>query len=103
MAWLEMVWAKLIDLRVQLGRDRDDAQALKRIDQRMRKAVQAVSVLYDAFALHIVEHLAHLLGRELVMIEERDEAGDGALEIDVVLPERVVGVDEEGLGTSSGS
>jgi hypothetical protein len=35
------------------------------------------------------------------MIQERDEASDGALEVDVVLPERVVGVDEEGLGHES--
>ena len=31
------------------------------------------------------------------MVQKRDEAGDGALEVDVVFPERVVGVDEEGL------
>jgi hypothetical protein len=31
------------------------------------------------------------------MIEKRDEACDGLLEVDVVLPERVVRVDEEGL------
>jgi hypothetical protein len=33
----------------------------------------------------------------LVMIEIADEAGDSALEVDVVLPQRVVGVDEKGL------
>jgi hypothetical protein len=32
------------------------------------------------------------------MIEERNELLDGPLEINIVLPERVVGVDEEGLG-----
>ncbi len=32
------------------------------------------------------------------MIEERNEAGDGPLEVNIVLPESVVGVDEEGLG-----
>jgi hypothetical protein len=63
----------------------------------VREAVQAVAVSHDAFALDIVEHGAHLFGRKLVMIEKRDEAGDGALEVDVVLPQRVVGVDEEGL------
>ena len=31
------------------------------------------------------------------MIQKRDEAGDGALEINVVFPEGVVGVDEQGL------
>jgi len=33
-----------------------------------------------------------------VMIQKRDKAGNGPLEVDVVLPERIVGVDEEGLG-----
>jgi hypothetical protein len=32
-----------------------------------------------------------------VVIEERDEVGDGALEVNVVLPQGVVGVDEEVL------
>jgi hypothetical protein len=31
------------------------------------------------------------------VIEVGDEAGDGALEVDVVFPEGVVGVDEQGL------
>ena len=92
-----------VDLGVQLGRDRLDAQPLEGVDQRMGEAVQSVAMLHDAFALHVVEHFAHLLGRELVMIQKRDEAGDGALEVDVVLPERVVGVDEEGLGDGASS
>jgi hypothetical protein len=33
------------------------------------------------------------------MIEKRNEVGDGPLKIDVVLPERVIGIDEECLGT----
>ena len=41
--------------------------------------------------------LADLGGRVLVVIEIADECGDGALEVDVVFPEGVVGVDEEGL------
>ncbi len=32
------------------------------------------------------------------MIEKRNEADDGPLEIDVVLPERIVRVDQQGLG-----
>ena len=69
----------------------------------MREAVQAVAVLHDAFALDVVEHFAHLLGRKFVMIQKRDEARDRALEVDVVFPERVVGVDEEGLGGQASS
>ncbi len=87
-----------VDLCVELRRDGFDAQTLEGIDQGVCEAVQAVSVFHNAIALHVIEHFAHLLGRELVMIQERDEARDGALEIDVVLPQRVVGVDEESLG-----
>jgi hypothetical protein len=32
------------------------------------------------------------------MIQERNEASNRALEIDVVLPERVIGINEQGLG-----
>src|SRR5437764_11706507 len=73
------------------------AEALERVDQRVSEAVQAVSVLDDAFALDIVKDFANLLGTERVMIEEGNETRNRALEVDVVLPERVVGVDEESL------
>ena len=41
--------------------------------------------------------LADFGGGVLVVVEIADEGGDGALEVDVVFPEGVVGVDEEGL------
>ena len=63
----------------------------------MREAVQPVAVGDDDSAFHLVQHLAHLLRRVLAMIQERNEAGDGALKIDVVFPQRVVGVDEQRL------
>ena len=34
------------------------------------------------------------------MIQERDEVGNRPLEVDVVLPERVIGVDEQRLWAS---
>ena len=89
---------KAVDLRVQLRRHRFNAQPLEGVNQRMGEAVQAVAMFHDAFALHVVENFAHLLGRELVMIEKRNEAGDGPLEVNVVLPERVVGINEKRLG-----
>src|SRR5579859_171746 len=85
------------DLPVQFRRHGNGAEALKGIDQRMGKALQAVSVLDDAFALHVIEDFADLFGRELVMIQEGNKARDGPLEVDVVLPERVVSVDEQRL------
>ena len=51
----------------------------------------------DGFALHGVEGLAHLGRRILVVVQIADEGGDGALEVDVVFPERIVGVDEQRL------
>jgi hypothetical protein len=60
----------------------------------MREAVQAVPMLHDAFSFHVVQNFPHFLGRKFMMIEKRDEAGDRSLEVDIVLPQRVVGVDE---------
>src|SRR5260370_12559549 len=64
----------------------------------MREAVQAVAVLDDGFSLHVVQHQANHLGRVLAMVEERYKLGDRPLEIDVVFPECVIGIDEQSLG-----
>ena len=34
---------------------------------------------------------------EYVVVQVADKGGDGALEVDVVLPQRIVGVDQQGL------
>src|SRR3954465_15261817 len=86
-----------VDLRMQFGRDRLRTQAFERIHQRMGKTVKAVSVLHDAFALYVVKHFTHLLRRERVVIEKRNEASDGTLEINIVFPEGIVCIDEESL------
>src|SRR5690242_21868183 len=85
------------DLLVQLGRYGLKRYALERVHQGMGEAMHAVSVPDDAVALHLIQDFPHLLRRVGVVIEERDELGDGALEVDVVLPERVVGVNEQSL------
>jgi hypothetical protein len=69
----------------------------------MRKAVQPVPVLHDAFAFHIVKHFPYLLGRKLVMVEKRNKTDDGLLEINIVFPKSIVGVDEKCLGKQAGS
>ena len=51
----------------------------------------------DAFTLHIVENFANLLGRIFMMVQKGYKAGDGAFEIDIVFPQRVIGVDEQRL------
>ena len=86
-----------VDGFVQSGGERLDRQALEGLDQRMRETVQPVAMADDGLALHLVQHFAHLLGRVFVMIQERDEVGDGALKVDVVLPQRIVGIDEQRL------
>ena len=86
------------DLRMQLGSNRLHAEPLKRADERMREAVQSVTVSHDAFALHIVKNFAHLVGRKLVMIEKRNKADDRSLKVNVVLPERIVRVNQKSLG-----
>ena len=47
--------------------------------------------------LDAVEVAPNLFGSVDTVIEIGDEAGNGALEVDVVFPERVVGVDEQSL------
>ena len=83
---------------VQFGRDRIDGKLLKGFHQRMGEAVQAVAVLDDGIPLHIVQHQPNRLGRMLAMVEERNELRDRPLEINVVFPERVIGIDEQSLG-----
>jgi hypothetical protein len=51
----------------------------------------------DGFAFDSIQSLSDFSGRVLVVIEIADEGRDGALEVDVVFPEGVVGVDEERL------
>src|ERR1700730_14737660 len=86
-----------LDLRVQLWCHRIRTQPLKRLSQRVRKAVQPVPVGHNALALDVIEHSANLFSRKFVMIEKGNKAGDGPLEVDVVLPQRVVSVDKKGL------
>src|SRR5258707_4896153 len=90
-----------VDLRMQLRRNRLPTQPLKRIHQRMRKTVKPVAMLHDALTFHIVDHFPNLLGRKFVMIQKRNKPDDGPLEINIVFPESIVGVDEKGLGNQA--
>ena len=83
---------------MQVGGDRVDGKLLKGFDQRMRETVQAVAVFDDGFPLHVVQHQANHLWRVFAMVQERNELCDRALEINVIFPERVIGIDEQSLG-----
>src|SRR5216684_5109150 len=63
----------------------------------MSEALQPVAVSDDALAFHVIENLAYLSGRILVMVQEGNELSNGTFEVDIVFPESVIGVDEKGL------
>src|SRR5262249_54450722 len=65
--------------------------------QRTAEAAHAVAILPDILALGFVEDVANVGARESIRLNERDEILDQILEEDIVLPERVVGVDEQSV------
>src|SRR3954452_15377178 len=57
----------------------------------------AVAMELRVGGFHFVEDVANLVGPERGVIQVIDEVVEGALEVDVVFPERVVGVDDQEL------
>ena len=84
-----------MDCLVQSIGERFDGNPLEGFYQRVGKTVQAVSVAHDALAFDVIENFADFCGRSFAMVEKGDEIGDGALEINIVFPKRVVSVDKE--------
>src|SRR2546430_16462449 len=82
---------------VQRGGERLDRQLLECPNQGVSEAVQAISVRDDAFAFNFVQNPPNLLGRIFMMIQKRNEAADGELEINVVFPQVVLGADQQRL------
>jgi hypothetical protein len=68
---------------------------LEAFDERAPEAAKAVSVSRDGGVFATIQVLSHLFRRVDLMVEVGDERGDRPLEVDVVLPESVVGVDEQ--------
>ena len=54
----------------------------------------------DGSVLDAVEVPTYLFGGVDAVVEVGDETGDGTLEVDVVFPEGIVSVDEQGLSTA---
>ena len=73
-------------------------ELLEACDQGAVEALEAVAVGGDGGVLAEVEVLADFFVGVDAVVEVGDEGGDGALEVDVVFPEGVVGVEEQGLG-----
>ena len=90
------------DAFVVFGRDGRGGELLGAGDERVAKASETVATGGDAGALAGVESLADFGGRVGAVVEPAEEGGDGALEVDVVLPEGIVGVDQQGLGDEAG-
>ena len=88
---------KAFDAAVLLGREGRVGELLEAGDEGAAEAVEAVAVGEDGVMLYAVEVAANFFRGVDAMIEVGDEAGDGLLEVDVVLPEGVVGIDEQGL------
>ena len=59
--------------------------------------MKSVAVGTDGVVLDLIEMASHLFGCVDAMIKVGDETSNRTLEVDVVLPEGVVGVDEQGL------
>jgi hypothetical protein len=75
----------------------DVCELLEAGDQRAAEAAEAIAVRADGSVFDAVEVAANLLWGVNAMVEIGDETGYGTLEVDVVLPKGVVGVDEQGL------
>lgn len=71
---------------------------LKAVHQRAAKAVQPIAVGRNGGMLAVVQVFAHLLRSMDTVVQVGDKAGDGPLKVDIVLPQRVIGVEEQRLG-----
>jgi hypothetical protein len=89
--------SEAFDAAMLLFGDGEIGELLEAGGEGAAEAVQAIAVGDDGCVLDAVEVAADLFGGVDVVIEVGDEAGDGALEVDVVFPEGVVGVDEQRL------
>src|ERR1039458_4795515 len=68
--------------------------ALRQIPAEIQRAVP---MDLGVGPLHLIQDVADLLRRHRRMIEERHKLLERALEVDVVLPQRVVGIDDQVL------
>jgi len=90
------------DAAMLLQRDRLCGELFEAGDEGPPKALHAVAVLLDRRAFNAVEVFADLFRRMHPMVEVGDEGGDGSLEVDIVLPQSVVRVEEQGVPGAEG-
>src|SRR5690348_7774062 len=65
--------------------------------KRAAEAAHAVAMLLDIAALRFVQNVAAVFGRVAQMRKAVEETADGLLEENIIFPERVIGIDENGL------
>jgi hypothetical protein len=89
---------EVMDALVLLWGEGAVSKLLEAGDEGLTEAVEAVALRLNGGVLDAIEVTSNLLVGVDAVVEVGDEGGDGALEVDVVLPEGVIGIDEEGLG-----
>jgi len=67
--------------------------------KRTAEAADAVPELANVFSLGFVEYVANVSAGKTVWLDESYEVFDQIFEEDIVLPERIVGVNEEGIAS----
>ena len=85
------------DAIVFVWRDGAVGELLEAGDERVTKTVESVAASGDGGVFDMVETLANLLGAVDTVIKVGDEGGDGPLKVDIVLPQRVVRINQQSL------
>ena len=79
------------------------AELFKAKSKRLTEALQPVAMCRNGGAFDRIQVAAHLGGAVHAVVKIRDEGGNRPLEVDVVLPQRIVSVDEQCLTGSATS
>ena len=89
--------SKALDALMFFRCERGVGKLLETGDQRMTKAVETVTVIADGRVFDAIEVFSDLFRCVNAMVEIGDETGDSPLEVDIVLPQGIVGVEEQCL------
>ena len=82
-----------------LWRDRVIGELFEAVHQRLVKTLQSIALCGDRSPFARIEMLPHLFMGMYPVVEVGDERCNRAFEIDIVLPKRVIRIEEEILTT----
>jgi hypothetical protein len=85
------------DALVLIRGNRSVRQLFEAVNKGAAKTMEAIAVRRNRGSFTVIEVFTNLLGGVAVVIQIGDKRGDCALEVDIVLPKRVVSVDEQCL------